>query len=825
MIGASKILTVSYGTFSCTLEGFDEPFNTMKAIAEYFRDLAAEDRYFGAEPPTPDAAMLHKIAEREIHRRVEAKIQENGVILRAGAALDAPKPAPVATTAPVLAELIDHDDQPLLSDTSEVSESVAVKLSRLRASAALVASAAMPAVIADGYEEDQPTDVLPVAAVLQVEEPAPAAPAAILIEDPVAPVIEQPAVVLIANSTAKIDQNDQYVPITADDATIATAIDPIAKHPVESPVVNAPDATLLPDETDLIKNTDQKDEIGDPEDSYDQDTQDDLAKLDDVAAAAKEPAALVDGLDDTWLSDNPSEQPEPVAVAQTQSSPAEAASAVDDALIASLGLQITDVDQTGRMVLDDDYDDDFDSGDNSFPAQLALPVLEHQTLQITEDELDAVVGQPNAAPAEVAEELAEDPVEPEIVQRARARVIKIRRADASSFGVDPATLPQPSVLSTEAEAALQAELAALEAEIRPQPSATQHPQVEPADVLDAAVDQISEGFAAEATPVPARAQRPVRTIKVTRVAVGSAMPGAAPAAGQPAVAAQEIEYSQQVANSSADLDTAEDTHHDIEGDLADEAVGRLMAQTNSALDGKDVKRRQAAIAHLKAAVASTEAERMISPNQPKDDLTESYRIDLESVVRPPRSASDALSANEDRPQPLVLVSAQRIDRLARSDTATRADTSPYIVPPRVVSPVRPRRIAAGPMSAAQDSLLGSFDYELDEDEGLNDAAINMFAETESFADFADRLGASDLPDLLEAAAVYCASVLGRPEFSRPLVLRQIATLPATADLTREDGLRVFGTLMRQGRITKTRRGQFAVTDRSPLLAEALRSAG
>ena len=104
---------------------------------------------------------------------------------------------------------------------------------------------------------------------------------------------------------------------------------------------------------------------------------------------------------------------------------------------------------------------------------------------------------------------------------------------------------------------------------------------------------------------------------------------------------------------------------------------------------------------------------------------------------------------------------------------------------------------------------------------------NIFTEgsKQSFAEFSESLGAVTLAELIEAAGAYCTLVLDRPNFTRPLLFQQISTMPDMAETNREDGLRSFGKLLRDGRIQKTVRGQFALSETSPILTEAKRIAG
>jgi hypothetical protein len=424
----------------------------------------------------------------------------------------------------------------------------------------------------------------------------------------------------------------------------------------------------------------------------------------------------------------------------------------------------------------------------------ALPDTTRETDLATEaDEAPQMIEElDQAAPDEVTDDSADPapplPTEPaaplaEAAPRARARVIRIRRAappeaetpdsetpDAEIAGEPPVQPATAGILSDEAEAELQAELAALEAEL--------------GGTLTDAEPELTRDVAPE--------------------------PAAAATASDPTAAPRPINVPAE-----------------------DEAVSRLMAQAATQMGGEETRRRQSAIAHLKAAVAATEADRAVTGGRSTqgEERMEPYRDDLDRVVRPRRPQAEATTPRPPavpdpaaRPTPLVLVSAQRIDQ---PRPAAPPPSTTGSIAPRVVMPVRPRRPALGQPSAAPQAMMQDTDQAgLDDDDALTpEEAENLFSDATSFQDFADQLGAEALPDLLEAAAVYCAEVLQRPEFSRPLVMRQIAALPGQSQTAREDYLRSFGTLLRQGRITKVKRGMFALTDRSPYLAEARKLAG
>ena len=741
MVGASKILTVSYGTFSCTLEGFDEPFNTMKAIAEYFRDLAAEDRYFGAEPPTPDAAMLHQIAEREMKRRVEAKIQDNGVHLRA---TDSDVPALMPAKAKPAAMF---DEQPEAAPADQViSDSVAEKLARIRS--------AMLETRATGEATRPPANPAPLKAALADAEAAEKAEA-----DALAKAEVEAAEIAAAQAFAEAEAENA--------AAMAKAEAEAEAEKAEAEAAEIAAALAKAEAEKAEAEAREKAEV-------------EAAEI--AAAQAKAEAEKAEA--------EARAQAEADALAEAE---ARAKALAEDEMLVALAGSFDDEDTPVSARFEDDFDitltpisDDTAEGDDSLmtslAAALAEPVaqpadaeaeplildldpendLEIEPESKLADDLDAefedisplkdaqtAAEAPETAEPEASEAEAEPKTAPEVnptLQRARARVIKIRRATAAVIEVAiPAE--DASALSPEAEADLMRELDALQEDTPAQPA----PSPDRTGVR---------------MVTPVRPQRPVSARR-----------------------------------RADDLTAPED----------DASVKRLLEQTNTALEVPENRRRLSAISHLKAAVAATVAERKSGGDTgPTEEMRMNpYRNDLERAVRA-RPATEPQPGVE-RASPLMLVSEQRID-------TPRAQP---VGMPNHLTAVHPRRVSGDALAINTDDL-DEDDLELDALDASDQR--NIFGAETSFADYAERLGAVSLPELLEAAAAYAAHVEGQSDVSRPHMLGHVMSVQPELEQDREAMLRSFGALLREGRIEKVRRGHFMLSEASPLHAEARKAA-
>ncbi|MEI4472561.1 hypothetical protein [Frigidibacter sp. MR17.24] len=461
------------------------------------------------------------------------------------------------------------------------------------------------------------------------------------------------------------------------------------------------------------------------------------------------------------------------------------------------------------------------------PAAESLPeaVADADAAEVPEDAQPADIA-PEAIPAPAAQPAAqrEGTSLRSVIDRARARVVKVRRADletddqpvaAQAPAEEPA--PAPAAEPVAAPVARKAPEPAPEPTPEPAPAvqatrpslrreATRVPEGDDSLLAAIARSESSTGADAELAAKLAAAEEAVRTIVPRRPAMPAARPVEAEPAPQP-----EPEAGAQLRRMPAD----------------DAAVSRLIETANKELTGPEHRRRYSAIAHLKAAVVATAADRIFGGRSTReDDATEAYRDDLTKIVRPRRpeaGAPDALAPvrpatprppaerpAQQRPAPLVLVSAQRVsDAPSGAETADEPAAQPAAAQ-APVQPIRPRRVAS--------EGLGPLPTEIDEDEDFTPPTPE---EARSFADFAAQLGAQGLSELLEAAAVYTSTIEGRPHFSRPQIMKKVSVEDG---FTREAGLRSFGMLLRQGKIQKVRRGQFAITPQSRFVSEGRRAA-
>lgn len=778
MVGANnRILTVSYGTFSCTLEGFDQPFQTMQKIAEYFRDLAAEDRYFGAEPPTPDAEMLHQIAEREINRRVEARLDKQGLVLRAAEKprdepalapapqAEMPAPTPMPMTAPVAEAPAAHVAPPAAEPVAEEiveADSVAMKLQRIRAA---VANARAASARQAFYDEDLADTIdapvsgsapafeydIDMGGPLDEDEVEQVATPPVEAEDPKAEEI----------TDAASAEADAEVEVEAEDQPAAEAdtieVEEVAAEEAETSEEAQPDLTAGRRARAIRRQALRRAAIAE------------AAR--EALLLATEPAPAQ--AEEAPEAEAPRTEPETEATPEAVLEP--------ETVEAELGAEAIEEDADWAAL--DEAAVEPDAEAVAIDAEMAPEDLSEDLAgDLDLDTIAAAVAEPMDMLAPEEAEVDEASLKP-----LRARVIKVRRIeplilDAADHGEpevfdagDIEDAEAETLLSPEEEADLMRELAEAEDDAGKMAVAADLEEVALADEAEEGDGFEADDFDADEIDAEAAAQEDEAE---TEEAIYATLP---------------LPEKEPRARTEP-----EGTDHEDE-------LTRLMEEAETRGATEETRRRFSAIAHLKAAVAATVADRRSRGDDkaaaPKDE-TRDYRADLNKAVRPRRPVvtggvrTERPSVEPKRPAPLVLVSEQRIDRPEAAPTKAEPVQ------------IRPRRIAAVEIQT---------ETTMDEAEATPPLSAE---EATSFAEFAESRSTQGLAELLEAAAAYTSQVEGRPHFSPPQIMRKVSSIDEGADFSREDRLRVFGTLLRQGKITKVKRGQYAIAEASRFYAEA-----
>ena len=646
----NKTLTVSHGTFSCTLEGFEDSFEMMKIVAEYFQNLAEEDPSFGTKSVQMDTDTLAKLAQEETSHHVEASEKDGHYVLSATdepATSEVPAAAAAATGAVALGAIASELSSPspsALSTYDVYDEDTGAQESELEPTR-------FEDMEAEAFEATPPATESVVDKLQRIRDVVDLADTDVDEET----YDDEPSDAETLIDTALSEETDTEAEVDAD----VNAADRVEDTDDQSDVVEDVSAEAEEESVDATsEDVAAVEESIEPEMVDEPETVDEIAE-DDVAASAD----LEEGSD-------ADDTPEMANVFEDDENAEDTAE--DDAGLLDAVSEDSADDLAGDLEFEIDLSEEEDLADAeaetidelvealnpTMPEDLEAEATESAE-QKTKDDLNKVLGA-----------LAED-------DTATADEGEVEEADATD---DVLKLVSQTETDSEQDEMVEDEAETAEADATEDQKRVRVIKVNRSDMQDAAAEDTSELTEDDAIANGDAADSGLSDSEEAELLADLAQVEAQFADDASAENATSEVEKPAIMGDAADTLPALADHMEEDGEhkdvsFMDTDVNRLMDEADEQMDEPESAKRRSAFQALKAAVLARKADKQMSSDEDLGDDVDAYRSDLAKVVQPSRSEDvtrpERPSPTEASAAPLRLVAEQLV-----SDTEEDVSEAP-----------------------------------------------------------------------------------------------------------------------------------------------------